>query len=101
MKEFYLISTENRFITARMKCHVIGEVDGSGLRVRIHPPIPPQAYDTRDPVRELDLFPRHISAPLLPRISVWPCYVNICLAGHEQVSAGIADRFVDVGRIEP
>lgn len=101
MKEFYLISTENRFITARMKCHVTGEVEGPGLRVRIHPPIPPQAYDTKDPVYELDLFPRHVSAPLLPRISVWPCYVNICLVDHGQASVSAADRFVDVGRIEP
>lgn len=99
MSEFFLKSIELRDYDAIHRCSVIESVDENKLLIAVTPPIPAHVYEQTKDLDMLVLAPRYSGSILVPRISEWPCVVNICLPE-------IADRWdqgpwrlLDIGEI--
>lgn len=99
MINFHIQSIEHRSYHVKHGCIVRGDVDGGKLLVDLAPPIPGWVYDQPADLDRVVLAPRYTNMALTPRISEWPCIVNICVPKNSMDWTSGPWSLLDVGEL--
>jgi len=100
MKEFTIRSIELRNYDKKHLCQVVKIIDNNKLLVRLLPSIPGFVYESAGDFSHLVLAPRYEGTTLVPEISEWPCYVNICIPEKADNWESGPFSILDIGLLE-
>lgn len=93
MRPFYLISTETRLLNPPRLCKPLKRLSNAVMNdlmlVSVNPSIPPESYDTQEPITNLVLAPKFEKGALFSENPAEPVYVYVFAAPESVLKGGL------------